>query len=96
MDCGGDLVLAGPRTTAAGSGDEHRRSGLGNLAERASDLGGALRVGPAEGGGTDLVWRVPSPRRRSPPLANGCRRGRQLRGAAGAPVSSGSSKTRAA
>jgi signal transduction histidine kinase len=36
-----------------------RRSGLANLDERAKMLGGALNVGPAEGGGTTLEWRVP-------------------------------------
>ena len=36
-----------------------RRSGLGNLADRAGELGGTLSVGPAEGGGTELEWRVP-------------------------------------
>ena len=35
-----------------------RRSGLGNLADRAAELGGTLNVGPAEGGGTELEWRV--------------------------------------
>ncbi|MBS2548587.1 GAF domain-containing protein [Catenulispora sp. NL8] len=36
-----------------------RRSGLGNLADRAVALGGEFTVGPAEGGGTVLTWRVP-------------------------------------
>jgi signal transduction histidine kinase len=36
-----------------------RRSGLGNLAERAAQLGGEFTVGPVEGGGTALVWRIP-------------------------------------
>ena len=30
-----------------------------NMAERAADLGGKLVIGPAEGGGTQLDWRVP-------------------------------------
>jgi two-component system, NarL family, sensor histidine kinase DevS len=41
-----------------------RRSGLRNLAERAANLGGELRLGPAEPGaprpGTRLEWRVPT------------------------------------
>jgi signal transduction histidine kinase len=36
-----------------------RRSGLGNLDDRAAALGGEFTVGPAEGGGTVLTWRVP-------------------------------------
>ncbi|MBS2531689.1 hypothetical protein KGQ20_02775 [Catenulispora sp. NF23] len=36
-----------------------RRSGLGNLADRAAALGGEFTVGPAEGGGTVLTWWVP-------------------------------------
>ncbi|MEU0075573.1 GAF domain-containing protein [Streptomyces sp. NPDC006332] len=37
-----------------------RRSGLNNLAERAEQLGGRLELGEPEGGGTTLVWRVPT------------------------------------
>jgi len=36
-----------------------RRSGLGNLEQRAVELGGTFRVAPAPGGGTELDWRVP-------------------------------------
>jgi signal transduction histidine kinase len=36
-----------------------RRSGLGNLADRAAALGGEFSVGAGEGGGTVLTWRVP-------------------------------------
>jgi signal transduction histidine kinase len=57
VDCGSELVLR-VRDNGKGLGDSTRRSGLANLAERASGLGGVLRVGPAEGGGTDLEWRV--------------------------------------
>jgi signal transduction histidine kinase len=39
-----------------------RRSGLANLAERAAALGGTLHIGPAEGGGAELIWQVPMPR----------------------------------
>jgi signal transduction histidine kinase len=41
-----------------------RRSGLRNLADRATDLGGELRLGEAEPAaprpGTRLEWRVPA------------------------------------
>ena len=36
-----------------------RRSGLGNLADRAAALGGEFTIGRADGGGTVLRWRVP-------------------------------------
>ncbi|MGW2829628.1 GAF domain-containing protein [Streptomyces sp. NPDC001286] len=36
-----------------------RRSGLRNMAERAEQLGGSLRMDCPEGGGTTLVWLVP-------------------------------------
>ena len=57
VDCGGDLVLR-VRDNGKGPGASTRRSGLANLAERASGLGGGLRVETAEGGGTDLEWRA--------------------------------------
>jgi signal transduction histidine kinase len=57
VDCGTDLVLL-VRDNGTGLGRGTRRSGLANLAERARALGGRLRVGRAEGGGTDLEWRV--------------------------------------
>ena len=57
VECGSDLVLR-VRDNGKGIGSITRRSGLANLAERASGLGGVLRVGPGENGGTDLEWRV--------------------------------------
>ena len=57
VDCGTDLALL-VRDNGTGLGRGTRRSGLTNLAERARALGGRLRVGRAEGGGTDLEWRV--------------------------------------
>jgi signal transduction histidine kinase len=57
---GSDLTLT-VRDNGRGMKGSTRRSGLANLADRASKLGGALRVGPAEGGGTELQWRVPLP-----------------------------------
>ncbi|WP_030419373.1 GAF domain-containing protein [Streptomyces sp. SCSIO 75703] len=38
-----------------------RRSGLRNMAERAAQLGGELRLSTPDGGGTTLEWRVPVP-----------------------------------
>ncbi|MFH9570693.1 GAF domain-containing protein [Streptomyces sp. NPDC017230] len=38
-----------------------RRSGLRNMAERAGQLGGELRITSPDGGGTTLVWRAPVP-----------------------------------
>lgn len=36
-----------------------RRSGLGNLEERARDVGGTLSIERPDGGGSRLVWRAP-------------------------------------
>jgi signal transduction histidine kinase len=43
----------------AGINPVGRRSGLANLDKRARACGGSLSVGPADGGGTELCWRVP-------------------------------------
>jgi signal transduction histidine kinase len=62
VEAGQELVLL-VRDNGVGIKDlNHRRSGLANLAERAGLLGGTVRVGPADGGGTELAWRVPLPR----------------------------------
>ncbi|HEY1319935.1 MAG TPA: GAF domain-containing protein, partial [Streptosporangiaceae bacterium] len=60
-----DLVLR-VRDNGKGMAGSTRRSGLANLAARADALGGGLRVGPAEGGGTDLEWRAAVPREAEP------------------------------
>ena len=58
VDAGSDLTLR-VSDNGVGMGPASRRSGLANLAERAAELGGKLVIGPAEGGGTQLDWRVP-------------------------------------
>jgi signal transduction histidine kinase len=60
-----DLVLL-VRDNGVGLPETTRRSGLGNLADRANELGGTFHVDPAEGGGTELEWRVPLPVDNSP------------------------------
>ena len=60
IDAGSDLVLV-VRDDGVGMQDSARRSGLANLAGRAERLGGTLKVGPADGGGTELLWQVPLP-----------------------------------
>jgi signal transduction histidine kinase len=60
VEAGPELVLL-VRDNGIGIGDTGRRSGLANLTERAALLGGTMRAGPAEGGGTELEWRVPLP-----------------------------------
>jgi signal transduction histidine kinase len=60
VEAGSDLVLL-VRDNGAGMKQTRRRSGLVNLSERAAELGGTLRTAPAEGGGTELEWRVPLP-----------------------------------
>lgn len=52
-------VLLTVTDDGVGIGGDGRRSGLGNLEERAADLGGALVVGQGSAGGTTLTWQVP-------------------------------------
>ena len=58
IDAGPELVLL-VRDNGGGIGTTSRRSGLGNLSDRAGELRGTFRIAPAEGGGTELQWRVP-------------------------------------
>ncbi len=58
---GDDLTLT-VRDNGVGIPPGGRRSGLRNLEQRAAALGGSLRAGAADGGGTELLWRVPLPR----------------------------------
>ncbi len=58
VEAGQELVLL-VRDNGTGMKESERRSGLANLAERAGLLGGTMRTGPADGGGTELEWRVP-------------------------------------
>jgi signal transduction histidine kinase len=58
VEVDGALVLR-VRDNGKGIGAGTRRSGLANLSQRASQLGGRLRVGPGPDGGTDLEWQVP-------------------------------------
>ena len=51
------------RDNGTGFPETSRRSGLANLARRAEQYDGTLTVGPAQGGGTELQWRVPIPAR---------------------------------
>jgi signal transduction histidine kinase len=60
-----ELALA-VRDNGSGLKEAARRSGLKNLEERATWLGGSLRVGPAAGGGTEVDWRVPLEVARNP------------------------------
>jgi signal transduction histidine kinase len=58
VEVGAELILR-VRDDGTGMGPTTRRSGLANMAERATELGGKLIIEPAEGGGTQLDWRVP-------------------------------------
>jgi signal transduction histidine kinase len=58
VEAGAELVLL-VRDNGIGIKEAGRRSGLANLTERAAMLDGTMRTGPAEGGGTELEWRVP-------------------------------------
>jgi len=54
-----DEAVLRVRDDGVGISRDGRRSGLRNLATRAADLGGCLRVEALAGGGTELEWRVP-------------------------------------
>jgi signal transduction histidine kinase len=43
-----------------GPGESPRLSGLSNLRERAESRGGTFEIGHGSGGGTRLIWSVPS------------------------------------
>jgi signal transduction histidine kinase len=58
IEAGPELVLL-VRDNGVGIKETGRRSGLANLGNRAALLGGTMRAGPAQGGGTELEWRVP-------------------------------------
>jgi signal transduction histidine kinase len=58
VEAGPELILV-VRDDGTGIKNSGRRSGLANLADRASLLGGTMRIEPADGGGTKLEWRVP-------------------------------------
>jgi signal transduction histidine kinase len=60
VEAGSELILL-VRDNGIGFKETGRRSGLANLAERATLLGGTMRAGPGNGGGTELEWRVPLP-----------------------------------
>jgi signal transduction histidine kinase len=53
-----DLALV-VRDNGSGIKDTGRRSGLANLAQRASSLGGSFRIESIPRGGTELNWSVP-------------------------------------
>jgi signal transduction histidine kinase len=46
------------RDNGRGMRPASRRSGLANMADRAEKLSGQLRLSPADGGGTELEWKV--------------------------------------
>jgi signal transduction histidine kinase len=62
LDVDDELVL---RVADDGLGlpEGGRRSGLDNLAQRAEALGGSFSAARRPAGGTELLWRVPLPKR---------------------------------
>jgi two-component system, NarL family, sensor histidine kinase DevS len=56
----GDLTLV-IADDGRGVGDTTRRSGLANMEDRASQVGGAMQVESAPDKGTTLTWRAPLP-----------------------------------
>jgi signal transduction histidine kinase len=57
---GRDVMLT-VRDNGTGIPSGTRRSGLANMTDRATALGGSMRTDPAGSGGTELTWRVPLP-----------------------------------
>ncbi|MBB5782811.1 signal transduction histidine kinase [Nonomuraea jabiensis] len=55
---GGELVLE-VTDNGVGLGETGRRSGLRNIEERATRLGGSAELTTPDGGGTRLCWRIP-------------------------------------
>jgi signal transduction histidine kinase len=60
VQAGSDLVLV-VQDNGTGIGATGRRSGLANLEQRASALGGGMRLDAPVEGGTRIEWRVPLP-----------------------------------
>jgi signal transduction histidine kinase len=58
VGAGAELSLT-VRDNGSGIKDAGRGSGLSNLEQRATKLGGSMRIEAAAGGGTELDWRVP-------------------------------------
>ncbi|BBA95527.1 putative two-component system sensor kinase [Actinacidiphila reveromycinica] len=57
---GSGVLTVSVTDDGVGTPEGGRRSGLRNLAERAEHLGGEMTLGAGAGGGTRLVWRVPT------------------------------------
>ncbi|MCI0689380.1 MAG: hypothetical protein L0Y54_19415 [Sporichthyaceae bacterium] len=55
----GDQMVLTVTDDGAGTSSGGRRSGLRNLDQRATALGGSMQIEPREGGGTRLIWQVP-------------------------------------
>ncbi|QIB47487.1 MULTISPECIES: sensor histidine kinase [Streptomyces] len=61
LRCTGDELTLAVADNGCGIPDGAARSGLANMADRARTLGGELTLGERpEGGGTRLLWRVPT------------------------------------
>jgi signal transduction histidine kinase len=61
VDTDAGMLTVLVRDNGTGIPEGGRRSGLANMANRAEKLGGGLQLSPAEGGGTELEWKVPVP-----------------------------------
>ena len=61
LSAGGDVVLT-VSDDGVGYQPGPRSSGVRNMADRAAALGGSCDVTGRDGGGTDVVWRVPARR----------------------------------
>ncbi|MEU2789883.1 GAF domain-containing sensor histidine kinase [Streptomyces sp. NPDC007100] len=57
----GDEVVLSVTDNGRGIPETGRRSGLGNLAERAANVDGTMEIHIPAGGGSRIVWRAPLP-----------------------------------
>ena len=59
LETAGGFLLLRIADDGVGMPDGGRRSGLANIADRATELGGTFTCGPGSAGGSVLLWKIP-------------------------------------